>query len=136
MTTYLCWGAGALMLWAGEGRGLWRKGRVWKGRGRSPGRTGSPAGLGWTSGEISLEGLGGARSPAAYLALTPRNPELLKLRGHVGQSDPLDGAAAELSPVGLAAEHPEVHAQIAAVRLIFQAHRGRAQFSSLPSTPL
>lgn len=63
VTTYLCWGAGAVTLGAGEGRAS--GGRGW-GLGRAGGGTrgeyqaGLLARLGRTPGEVSLEGQGGA----------------------------------------------------------------------------
>ena len=61
VTTYLCWGAGALTLWASEGGASGGRGGVSAGggtRGEYP--AGLLARLGRTPGEVSLEGEGGA----------------------------------------------------------------------------
>ncbi|XP_061242174.1 uncharacterized protein LOC133229620 isoform X1 [Bos javanicus] len=64
-----------------------------------------------------------------------RNPELLKLHGHVGQRDVLHGTADELPPVGLAAEHPEVHIRTAVVGRRLQARRGPVRLRACPPPP-
>ena len=132
VTTYLSWGASALMLWAGEG-GV-SAGQGVGPRASVPGRASDRIGVDPTGGQPTGKGRGLGGHLAAPLP-PPRNPELLKLHGHVGQRDVLHGTADELPPVGLAAEHPEVHIRTAVVGRRLQARRGPVRLRACPPPP-
>lgn len=142
VTTYLCWGSGALMLWAGEGGALGRRGGSSVGQTAEPGgefETWPPDGRGrptWRS--ASRDGAGhraGLRVQQPTYPPTRRSSELLKPCRHVEQKNRLLGLAGELSQVDVAAELPEKHVQTA-VRRRPEIHPGLSQLIHTLGAPL
>lgn len=140
VTTYLCWGAGAVTLGAGEGRASGGRGGVSAGQGAEPGentRQGFWPDWGGPPGRSASRDRAGPRAGfGVHQPIWPPPPGTLSYLNYVGMWGALHGAAAEPPAVRLAAEHPEVHVRTAAVRPRLEEHRGRAQFTSSPRTPV
>lgn len=118
VTTYLCWGAGALMLWAGEDGASGERGGASVGQGAEPGRhleAGPGIRRGGPEGEAASRDGAGPGAGLRVQSPTPRSAELLKPPGHEEPKFVLPGTAGELPSVGLAAEPSETRVR-AAVR--------------------